>query len=121
MRITPLLALACLPCLALAEPTSTATPPEVTKELGVMTANLKLSPAQQEKIRPILAYEAAKRKAIESNTTLSVKQRHDEIGTIHRAALQQIKKVFTPEQMKLIEDDMNHKQADSTSPTQEMN
>ncbi len=117
MKITPLLVLSCLPLLALAEPPSTAISPEVTKELATMTANLKLTPAQQDKIRPIMAYEAQKRAAVESNTTLSEKQKHDQIGTIHRAALQQIKKVFTPEQMKLIEDDMNHSSSSSTSST----
>ena len=61
MKITPLLVLSCLPLLALAEPPSTAISPEVTKELATMTANLKLTPAQQDKIRPIMAYEAQKR------------------------------------------------------------
>jgi len=117
MKITPLLALVCLPCLVLAQTPSTTIPPEVTKELAVMTANLKLTPAQQNKIRPILAYEAEKKAAVEKSTNLSEQQKHDQIGTIHRAALQQIKKVFTPEQMKLIEDGMNHPGSSSTNPT----
>ena len=117
MKITPLTVLLFLPCLALAESPSTVISPEVTKQLAVMTANLKLTSAQQNKIRPILAYEAEKKTAIESNTTLSDKQKHDQVGTVHRAALQQIKKVFTPEQMKLIESDMHHSSSSSTSST----
>ena len=55
--------------------------------------------------------------AIESSTTMSEKQKHDQVGTVHRAALQKIKKIFTPEQMKLIEADMNHSSPSSTSST----
>jgi len=117
MKITPLIILGCLPCFALAETPSTTVSPEVTKELATMTANLKLTPEEQNKIRPILAYEASKKEAVDKNTTLSEKQKHDQVGTIHRAALQQIKKVFTPEQMKLIEDGMNHPGSSPTSPT----
>jgi hypothetical protein len=117
MKITPLVVLVCLPCLALAETPSTVVASEVTKELAIMTANLKLTPEQQNNIRPILAYEAEKIAAVLKNTTLGEKQKHDQIGTIHRAGLKQIKKIFTPEQMKLIEDGMNHPGASPTSPT----
>ena len=105
MRLTPILALALLPCFALAEPTSQV---DVAKQLEVITTNLKLSPSQQGKVKAILVEEAAKRKAIEENTKLTEKQRHEQVGTIHRASCQQMKAVFTPEQQKLIEEDMNH-------------
>ena len=81
---------------------------EASRELAVMTAKLNLSPSQQNKIRPILVSEFAKRKSIEDNTTLSDKQKHDEIGAVHRAACQQIKTVFTPAQQAQIDEGMKH-------------
>ena len=104
MRLTPLLALALLPYLALAETTVQV---DVAKQLEVISANLKLSPTQQGKVKAILVEEAAKRKEIEGNTKLTDKQRHDQVGVVHRASCQQMKTVFTPEQLKLIEADMN--------------
>ena len=111
MRLTPLLALALFPCLALAESTVQV---DVAKQLEVISTNLKLSPNQQGKVKAILVEEAAKRKVIEGNTKLTEKQRHDQVGVVHRASCQQMKAVFTPEQLKLIEADMNHT---SNSPT----
>ena len=113
MRLTPILALALLPCFALAE---TTTQVDVAKQLEVITTNLKLSPSQQGKVQAILVEEVTKRKAIEANTKLSEKQRHDQVGAIHRASCQQMKAVFTSEQQKLIEVDMNHTAKSPTSP-----
>ena len=77
-----------------------ATPPEVAQELSVMTTKLNLSPDQQDRIRLILIDELEKRKAIEAGA-LSDKEKHDKIFANHRAALQKIKALFTPEQMAL--------------------
>lgn len=106
MKAFLLAAIVVLPCLAFAETTTIS--PEATKELAVMTTKLKLSVNQQDKIRPMLANEFAKRQVVLHNTTLSDKQKHDQIGAIHRATCKQIKTVFTPEQMAQIENDMNH-------------
>lgn len=105
MKAFLLTAILILPCLAFA---NTTISPEATKELAVMTTKLKLSVSQQNKIRPMLANEFAKRQAIQDNTTLGDKQKHDQIGAIHRATCKQIKTVFTPEQMAKIENDMHH-------------
>ena len=106
-----------LPCLAFAKNTTVS--PEANRELAVMTTKLNLSVSQQNRIRPILANEFAKRKAVQDNTTLSDQQKHAQIGVIHRAACKQIKAVFTPEQMAQIENDMNH--SSSTSSTSSKN
>lgn len=78
-----------------------------------MTGKLKLSQNQQDKIRPILVSEWNKKKSIESST-LSDKEKHDQIGANHRAACQNIKTLFTPAQMAQIEEGMNHHPASST-------
>ena len=118
MKPSLLAAIAFLPCIAFAGTGSTSTPPDVTQQLSVMTTKLKLSQSQQDKIRPILVAESNKKQSIEKST-LSDKQKHDQIGANHRAACQQIKKVFTPEQMSQIEDEMNH--SSPTSPTSAKN
>jgi len=114
MKTSLLAAIAFLPCLAFAgtNPTTT-TPPEVTKELSVMTGKLKLSQSQQDKIRPVLVAEWNKKKSIESGT-LSAKEKHDQIGANHRAACQKIKTLFTPAQMAQIEKEMNRSPASAT-------
>jgi hypothetical protein len=94
-----------LPCLALADSSSTS------------TDRLNLSPSQQEAIKPILVAEADKRKSIEDDTTLSVQEKHDQTGEVHRASLQQIKALFTPEQMAQIEQGQAHPQPSPTSPS----
>ena len=110
-----------LPCLALADSSSTSTSPggvpDPTAELKVMTDRLNLSPSQQEAIKPILVAEADKRKSIEDDTTLSVQEKHDQTGEVHRASLQQIKALFTPEQMAQIEQGQAHPQPSPTSPS----
>ncbi len=113
MKTSLFAAIAFLPCLAFAGTSPTATPPEVTKVLSVMTGRLKLSQSQQDKIRPILVAEWNKKKSIESST-LSDKEKHDQIGANHRAACQKIKTLFTPAQMAQIEQEMNHPPASST-------
>ena len=113
MKAFLLAAIALLPCLAFAETTPIA--PEANKELSVMTTKLKLSASQQNKIRPILANEFAKRQAVQNNTSLSDQQKHDQIGSIHRAACKQIKTVLTPEQMTQVENDMNHSSRTSST------
>ena len=72
-----------------------------------MTSRLGLSQSQQDKIRPILATEWNKKTSIE-NSTLSEKQKHDQEGGNHRAALQKIKALFTPAQMAQVEQGQNH-------------
>lgn len=116
MKASLLATIAFLPCLAFAEASSTTTPPEVTQQLSVMTGKLKLSQSQQDKIRPMLVAEWNKKQSIEKST-LSDKQKHDQIGANHRAACQQIKMVFTSEQMAQIEGEMNHSSPTSTKNT----
>ena len=108
MKTALIVSLALFPCFGFAGTSPTTTVSEANRELAVMTTKLKLSPSQQNKIRPILVSEFSKRKSIEDNTTLSDKQKHDQIGTAHRAACQQIKTVFTPEQMAQIDEGMKH-------------
>ena len=79
-----------------------------------MTSRLHLTQGQQNEIRPILVAEFIKKKSIQ-DSTLSDKAKHDQIGAVHRAACQQIKKVFTPEQMAQIEQEQSHPTASSTS------
>ena len=111
MKISLLAAIAFLPCLAFAG--TTTTPPEVVQNLSVMTSRLKLSQSQQDKIRPILVAEWNKKQSIQ-DSTLSDKQKHDQIGANHRAALQKIKAVFTPAQMAQIEQEQDHPSTSST-------
>ena len=59
--------------------------PDPTTELQVMTERIKLTPSQQAAIKPILVDEFKKRKAIEDNTSLTVQQKHDQTGVVHRA------------------------------------
>lgn len=80
-----------------------------------MTTRLKLTPAQQDRIRPILVEELRQKQLIEKST-LSDKQKFDQVGANHRAALQKIKAVFTPAQLAQIEDEMDHPAASSTNP-----
>jgi hypothetical protein len=113
MKTSLLAAIAFLPGFAFGGTISTVTPPDVTQELSVMTSRLHLSPSQQDKIRPILIAEWDKKQSIEKST-LSDKQKHDQIGANHRAALQKIKVLFTPEQMAQIEQEQDHPAASST-------
>lgn len=115
MKRSLLTTLALLPCFALAATSPTSIPPDVAHELSVMTTKLKLSESQQDRIRPILVAEFNKKQAIE-NSTLSDRQKHDQVGSNHRAALQKIKALFTPEQLALIEEDQNHPSTSSTRP-----
>ena len=78
-----------------------------------MTGKLSLSASQQDQIRPILVAEWNKKQSIESST-LSDSQKHDQVGANHRAALQKIKAVFTPEQMAQIEQEQDHPATSST-------
>ena len=114
MKTSLLAAIAFLPCLGFAGTISTVTPPEVTQELSVMTSRLNLSQSQQDKIRPVLIAEWKNKQSIEHGT-LSEKQKHNQIGANHRAALQKIKVLFTPEQIAQIEQEQNHPSASSTT------
>ena len=71
---------------------------------------------QQDKIAPILVSEAKERKAVDDNMKLSPQEKMTQDGMIHRAALQQIKTVFTPEQMAQIEQGQDHPVASPTHP-----
>ena len=82
-----------------------------------MTERLNLSRSQQEDIAPILVAESIKRKSIQDDTTLNSQEKHDEIGMVHRSALQQIKALFTPEQIALIEHGQTHPAPGSTNPS----
>jgi len=82
----------------------------------VMTERIKLTPSQQAAIKPILVDEFKKRTAIEDNTSLTVQQKHDQTGVVHRAALQEIKAIFTPAQQALIEQEQDHPTVSSTNP-----
>jgi hypothetical protein len=115
MKTSLLAVIAFLPCLGFAGTISTVAPPEVVQELSVMTGRLNLSPSQQDKIRPILVAEWNRKQTIE-NSTLSDKQKHDQIGANHRAALQKIKVLFTAAQMAQIEQEQDHPSASPTHP-----
>lgn len=82
--------------------------PDPAQELATMTERLKLTPIQQNEIKPILVAEADKRKEIFNDKKLTPQQKHQLIGAIHRIALEKIKTVFTPEQITLIEQGMSH-------------
>ena len=81
-----------------------------------MTNRLGLSQAQQDQIAPILAAEAKDRKAVEDNKTLGPQAKSVQIGMIHRTALQQIKAIFTPTQMAMIEQGQDHPGPSPTHP-----
>ncbi len=81
-----------------------------------MTERLHLSQNQQDEIAPILVSEADKRKSIQNDTTLSNQQKHDQTSVVHRAALQQIKAAFTPEQLAQIEAGQDHPESGLTHP-----
>ena len=117
MKLLPII-LGFLPCVVLADsPTSpNGGVPQPTAELKAMTERLHLSKSQQDEIAPILVSEADKRKSIQDDTTLSDQQKHDQTGEVHRAALQQIKALFTPEQLALIDQGQQHPQPGPTNP-----
>jgi hypothetical protein len=115
MKTSILVLLAILPSLAFANPT--AGQPDPTAELAAMTQKLNLSSDQQSQIRPILVAEFDKRTSIQSDTTLTAQQKHDQIGVVHRAAFKQIRAIFTPEQMALIEQGQNHPLPSPTHPS----
>ena len=81
-----------------------------------MTERLHLSQSQQDQIAPILVAEANKREAILDDTSLNDQQKHDQTGQVHRAALQQIKAVFTPEQLAQVEQGQDHPDIGPTHP-----
>jgi hypothetical protein len=124
MKTLLVAALITLPCWAWADsptsPTTSTAPnaqaPQPTQELKVMTERLGLTQAQQDQIAPILVAEAKDRKGIEDNTTLSPQEKHVQTGMIHRVALQEIKAVFTPTQMALIEQGQDHPGTNPTHP-----
>jgi len=64
-----------------------------------MTEKLKLSTSQQQAMKPILVAEYEKTKSIVDDKGLSAQQKHDQTGIIHRAAVKQIKALFTTAQM----------------------
>jgi hypothetical protein len=112
-----LLPLVFLPCVALAVSTSPNNGvPQPTAELKAMTEKLHLSQSQQDQIAPILVAEADERNAIQDDTSLTAQQKHDQTGQVHRAALQQIKAVFTPEQLAQIEQGQEHPETGPTHP-----
>jgi hypothetical protein len=90
--------------------------PQPTAELKTMTDRLHLSRSQQDQIAPILVAEADKIKVIQDEPTLSVQDKHNQSGAVHRAALRQIKAVFTPEQLALVEQGQDHPQSSPTHP-----
>jgi len=120
-----LLAFLVIPSFALADTTSAttaasapnSTAPQPTEELKVMTQRLNLSQSQQDAIGPILVTEANNRKSIMDNTTLTPLQRHEQLGANHRASLQQIKALFTPDQLALINQEQAHPSASPTHPS----
>jgi len=114
-----LILLISLPCVARADsPTSpNGGVPQPTAELKVMTERLQLSPSQQTAIKPILVEEFNQRKAIADDKSLSALQKRDQTLTVHRAALQKIKALFTPAQMALIESGQNNPAPGPTNPT----
>ena len=81
-----------------------------------MTERIKLTPSQQAAIKPMLVAEFKQRKAIEDITSLTAQQKHDQTGTVHRAALQEIKAIFTPAQLALVEQEQDHPAVSSTNP-----
>jgi hypothetical protein len=114
-----LILLLSLPCVAKADsPTSpNGGVPQPTAELKVMTERLHLSQDQQDQIAPILVAEANQRTAIQNDSSLSVQEKHDQTGVVHRAALRQIKALFTPEQLAIIEQAQAHPQPGPTHPS----
>ncbi len=91
--------------------------PDPATELQVMTERLKLSSSQQNEIKPILVAEYNDRKAILDSKTLTEQQKRDRGIEIHRASLQKIKVLFTPEQMALIEAGQNNPGPSPTHPS----
>ena len=82
-----------------------------------MTERLHLSQSQQDQIAPILVAESNQRTAIQNDPSLDAQEKHDQTGVVHRAALQQIKALFTPEQMAVIEQGQDHPQPGPTHPS----
>jgi hypothetical protein len=115
----PLLVLAFLPSLVLADSITSPSGgvPQPTAELKAMTEKLHLSLSQQNQIAPILVAEPAKRQSIQDDASLSAQEKHDQTGVVHRAALQQIKALFTPEQLALVEQAQAHPQPGPTHPS----
>jgi hypothetical protein len=91
--------------------------PQPTAELKVMTERLHLSQSQQDEIAPILVAEADQRTAIQNDPSLDAQEKHDQTGAVHRAALRQIKALFTPEQLALVEQGQDHPQPGPTHPS----
>ncbi len=71
-----------------------------SQRLELMTRNLKLSPEQQAKIKPILAEEFAQLEALRGNDTYNRDERRSRLQELNQSTYDKIRPLLTPDQQK---------------------
>jgi hypothetical protein len=84
--------------------------------LKKLTTQLKLTQDEQDKIKPILADEAAQINAANADTTLNKQQRKDRVAAARKAAADQITPVLTDDQQKKFTHAPKEKKAPAGAP-----
>jgi len=113
MKLPLIIALAFLPCLALAQSTTDTNQPSGTapnqwhhhhhfspeQQLARLTTKLGLSETQQGQIGPVLVSRDAQLKAIHENTSLTKEQKHEQHKALRASTRQQIESFLNPAQV----------------------
>ena len=129
MKIPLLITLAFLPCLALAQSTTSTNqpscngpklgqhqPPSPEQQLARLTTKLGLSDTQQGQIGPVLVSRDAQFKTIHENTSLSEDQKHEQMKALMESTNQQIESFLNPAQVAQFKE--MHQHHDKPAPQQ---
>ncbi len=73
--------------------------PDPARETAHLTKQLNLTPDQSARLQPILADRDQKLADLRASTSLSRKDMHHQMKTIHEGTMQQLSSILTPEQM----------------------
>ena len=115
MKLPLIVTLAFLPCLALAQSSSsnstssapTTRPSETAhnyshkspkQQLAWLTTKLGLNVTQQGQIGPVLVSKDAQMKTISGDTSLTEKQKHDQMGSLFESSNKQVESFLTSDQ-----------------------
>jgi hypothetical protein len=76
---------------------------QAPQKLQAVAAELKLTPAQEMKLMPILKAEAPKVEAIKADSSLSPMQKMQQLKAVHAETDPQVKSILTPEQYQTLQ------------------